>query len=255
MNPTPATQVVDGLPRILLAEDDAVSQAFLLDALAHLPASVTAVADGNQAIAQLLARHFDAVLLDRGLPGPDAIAIRQAATVAGSTNAATPMLALSADVDEVLRERFMALGFDDLLAKPITAVALRTAVRRMLPAAAILWDDAQALRAANGSADIVIRLRQLMAVDLPRQRDEIAAAVASGNRNQAHDVLHRLKAACAFCGAVRLARACSNLDDELRAGASPAQIDVCLEDFLSACQETADTEMDAGASLTSGEAS
>ncbi|MEZ5464577.1 MAG: response regulator [Lysobacteraceae bacterium] len=236
MNPAQADATRRAAPRILLAEDDEISREFLLDALTRLPAEVTAVADGAEARQRLLQEPFDLVLLDRGLLSLDAMAIREAVLAGGGGggNETTPMLALSADVDPALRERFRTLGFIDLLAKPISASALRTAARAALPVSVRDWDDEQALSAANGSPEIVTRLRELLLADLPRQRRQIIDAVEAGDPAAAHDVLHRLKAACAFCGATRLASACSALDDALQTPADPDRVRTALWEFEAA---------------------
>jgi len=236
MNPKQANPSRSGVPSILLAEDDEVSREFLLDALRRLPANVTAVTDGAQARRRLLEARFDLVLLDRGLPALDASAIRRAVRSAAGPNAATPMLALSADVDPVLREQFRTQGFIDLLAKPITAAALRSAVRAALPGAMRDWDDEQALAAANGNRDIVDRLRQLMCQDLPEQRNRLLQSVETRDFAAAHDLLHRMKAACAFCGATRLAAACSALDDALREAPADEALRALLGEFSEACE-------------------
>ena len=235
MNPTSWDESRRAYPEILLAEDDDISREFLIDALTRLPATVTAVADGTEARQRLIERRFDIALLDRGLPSLDAPAIREAVLSAGGSNADTPMLALSADVDPALRARFLALGFIDLLAKPITAQALRRAVRAALPAATVAWDDEQALAAANGNHNIAERLRTLMLADLPGQRDALQRTLTQGDHSAAHELLHRMKAACAFCGAARLATACSALDDALGDAAASNDIPNLVAAFDKAC--------------------
>ena len=235
MNAKEADATAGRQPRILLAEDDEVSREFLLDALSRLPAKIMAVADGATARDELQRQCFDLALLDRGLPSMDAMTIRQSVMSSAGANVKTPMLALSADVDAELRERFIDSGFVDLLAKPITASALRKAVRSILPASNQDWDEEQALAAANGNRDIAARLRQLMLQDLPGQREQLLQSVASAEFSAAHDLLHRMKAACAFCGAVRLAAACSELDDLLRDGTPAIDIGAACAEFEQAC--------------------
>lgn len=230
-----------GQPRVLLAEDDGISRDFLIDALERLPARVTAAVDGDQAIRLLGEEHYQLAILDRRLPRHDALSIREAVLAGSGPNLATPMLALSADIDPELRQRFLAAGFIDLLAKPIAASVLRTAVRSALPDDIAVWDAEQALAAANGNVEIVTRLRQLLLDDLPGQREQVLAALACNDRETAHDVLHRLKAACAFCGAARLAAACAAVDDAIQGSAPAAEaIGKARMDFRQACQEILD---------------
>ena len=81
-----------------------------------------------------------------------------------------------------------------------------------------LWDDADALSAAGGRREIVDALRTLLRNDLPSQRSAVAAALATANAGAALAVLHRLRAACGFCGAAALDEAVQRLERPLVSG-------------------------------------
>jgi len=209
--------------RLLLAEDDPVSRSFLAQALA--PGHVLQVAaDGPSALQLALAERFDLLLLDVNLPGlrgPELLALLRADP--GASSQCSPALALTADVDPSTRRTLRDAGFADVLGKPVSIPVLRETVRGLLrgvpmPSAVTRaddrarreaelpdWDEAAALRSANGDPAIVAALRQLLLAELAGQSRRIVAAVAAGDAGVARDELHRLRAASGFCGASRLA--------------------------------------------------
>lgn len=202
----------------LLAEDEPVSQHFLMEALALLDWRCSAASDGNAALALAQSRRFDLLVLDLNLPnisGPELLARLRADPDAASRDA--PALALSADPDPELEPRLRLRGFAAVGRKPIAVDALAALVSNCLDPQAIpslpaappmaVWDDAAARRATGGQDDIVLALRELMRRELPVQRSRLLAALAIDDRATARAELHRLKAACGFCGAAALSDA------------------------------------------------
>lgn len=222
-------------PRLLLAEDDAVSAAFMRDALAALPAEVVAVARFADARAALSAERFDVWLFDAHLPDGEA------ATQLPALRAAFDGVAVAhtASREKAVLDALIAAGFVEVLIKPLSARELQAAVRRhlgALPAPATcgklpVWDDAQAERAL-GDADHVRALRELFRTELPAARAAIDAAAEAGDEAALRAHLHRLRASCGFVGAARMGAAVERLAG---APADPAAMQVfrdAVEDTL-----------------------
>jgi CheY-like chemotaxis protein len=89
---------------------------------------LTVVEDGRQALDALKASHFDCVLMDINMPVMDGVTalseIRSGA--AGAAN--TPVIALTASAMAGDRERFLKLGFDEHLGKPVKPLDLISAI-------------------------------------------------------------------------------------------------------------------------------
>jgi CheY-like chemotaxis protein len=227
---------------ILLAEDEPVSRRFLEDALDALGQRCESVVDGALALDAARTRRFDLLLLDVNLPelrGPDVLRLLRADPRAASRDA--PAIALTADHEIDTRHRLLDAGFIAVGTKPIDVLALeRLLAEAMKPASATsqsrapsspAWDDAMALRAAGGRHEIVAALRGLMRQELPGQRLAIVTAMAEGRHGAARAELHRLRAACGFCGAAQLAEAV----DALHAGLNePMSPQAGLDRFLAA---------------------
>lgn len=228
---------------VLLAEDEPVSRCFLHDALESLGYRCQTVGDGGTALACATTRRFDLLLLDVNLPelhGPDVLSrLRQNADAASQR---APAIALTADNEPGVAQRLLAAGFAAVGSKPIEvhrlAALLTSVLRGHVPTTAsgralAPWDDAAALSAAGGNQAIVTALRELMLKELPAQRDAIVSALEQGDAAAARHVLHRLRAACGFCGAAELSDAVDFLGRELDRG-DPAR--TVLARVLSAIQ-------------------
>jgi len=217
---------------ILLLEDDPVSLEFLSAALAPLDALVRTAMTLQQARALLAAQAFDLLLLDLALPdGAGLDLLTEVRSGTGPTRCAVPALALSAELDESRRRSLRQAGFDDALSKPLTTTDLHKASARWLrtagdgrgesaaqePVRAPIWDEAAALAACGGSAEVLASLRGLFLGELPDHLQRIAQALDKGEAGAAIDVLHRLQAGCGFCGAAAIAIAARDLSACLRA--------------------------------------
>jgi signal transduction histidine kinase/DNA-binding NarL/FixJ family response regulator len=112
--------------RALLAEDNVVNQRLLVRLLARQGFQADVAANGRQAVEMFSARDYDVVLMDCQMPEMDgftAVAeIRQRDATAGRH---TPIVALTASATDGDRDRCLAAGMDEYLAKPIAIESLR----------------------------------------------------------------------------------------------------------------------------------
>jgi two-component system, OmpR family, response regulator len=206
--------------KVLLAEDEAVSRRYLADALAALGHDCVACGDGDAALAAARAERFDLLLLDYNLPRRrgDAL-LAELRGQGGAASQGTPAIALTADHDDATGRRLLAAGFARVAHKPLTLAALAELLaNQLVTPEARRWDDDAALRATGGAGDIVAALRALMLAELPQQRRSVVEALARDERDVAQDTLHRLRAACGFCGATALAQRVDALEIALRGG-------------------------------------
>lgn len=204
-------------PRVLLIEDDAVSSAFLIEALASLPVDVDHAATLATASHLTASTHHALWLVDANLPDGRGDQWLKQQRAAGLH---CPALALTAEAPHEGIDSFIAAGFSDVLPKPLPIALLHRHVMRLLghestPASLTidkaeitpLWDEQQGLSALGGDHTAISVLRALFLKELPTQRDAILAALSQGDYRTARDVLHMLKASTALIGAARLAHA------------------------------------------------
>lgn len=236
MNPDDPT-----LPRILLVEDDPVSQAFLATAIEALPAIVDRAAS-LAAARKLAAGHVHALwLVDANLPdgrGADLLSQLRAELPD------TPALAHTAAHDRHALDALIDAGFLQVLVKPLSENALQAAINDALGAAASAamttgaelppWDDAAALSALNRQPESVDALRKLFLEELPAQRRSIAIAAADDDITGMRSILHRMRASCGFVGASRLDAAVRALEADLQCVSALRRFEEAAGELLSA---------------------
>lgn len=117
--------------RILLVEDDEMIGETVAASLRDATFAVDWVKNGNHALASVQAQHYDAVLLDLGLPGIDGLSVLGELRQRG---ASIPVLIVTAR--DALSDRLSGLdgGADDYILKPFEMsellARLRAVVRR-----------------------------------------------------------------------------------------------------------------------------
>ena len=122
--------------RVLLAEDNPVNREVACGMLEILGCTVHQAENGREAVEAAATQHFDLILMDCQMPGMDGFTAtgtirhhEEHAQRAGRT----PIVALTANAMEGDRERCLAAGMDDYLAKPFTLEHLAELLARWIP--------------------------------------------------------------------------------------------------------------------------
>ncbi len=118
------------MTRILCVEDDPTTADYIAKGLGEAGFTVDIASDGRDGLFQATGANYDAIVLDRMLPGMDGLAVLSALRAA---NVTTPVVMLSAlaSIDE--RVKGLRAGSDDYIGKPFAFAELLArieAVRR-----------------------------------------------------------------------------------------------------------------------------
>lgn len=111
--------------RILVIEDDDSTRDYVVKGLREAGFIVDSSAQGNEGLYMATTGPFDAIVLDRSLPGLDGLSVLKALRATGD---ATPVIILSAiaQVDE--RVKGLRAGGDDYLSKPFSLAELHARI-------------------------------------------------------------------------------------------------------------------------------
>ncbi len=212
--------------KILLVEDNPVNQRVAQRTLQKLSAEVTIANNGAEALEQIAATAFDAVLMDCQMPVMDGFTATQRIRDSERRRGVKrlPIIALTANVMSEDRERCMAAGMDAHLGKPIEPAQLIDVLSRYLkagaPAPAV---DREALRELTGGD---IEFERELAETFVKSGDqclaEIIAALEASDFDTVRKRAHALKGASANIHAVSLSQAASSLEMAARDNATPS---------------------------------
>ena len=107
--------------RVLCIEDDPMTSDYIASGLAEAGYVVDVAADGDSGLARASDGHYDAIVLDRMLPGLDGLSL---VTALRSSGVATPVVMVSALASLDERVRGLRAGSDDYIAKPFALTEL-----------------------------------------------------------------------------------------------------------------------------------
>jgi len=122
--PSSITDIIQAAPgggHVLLAEDDPINTVMTMDMLENLGYRATIVENGADALKALAQDEFDCLIMDIQMPEMDGITATRTirAAPALGDKSRIPIIALTAHALPGDRERFLAAGMDDYLAKPV----------------------------------------------------------------------------------------------------------------------------------------
>jgi signal transduction histidine kinase/ActR/RegA family two-component response regulator len=127
--PSPAISVSSQPLNILLAEDNLVNQKVAMAMLGKMGHRITLASNGLEALEQWRAGDFDLILMDIQMPemnGLDATAqIRREEAIGNRV----PILAMTASGISEERDRCLAAGMDDFIAKPINSKMIEQMIK------------------------------------------------------------------------------------------------------------------------------
>jgi CheY-like chemotaxis protein len=222
--------------QVLVAEDNLVNQEVVLAMLERLGCHATVAGTGQEALTRLQQDPYDLVLMDCQMPEMDGFA---ATTELRRWEAATgqsrrPVIALTTNAFQGVREDCLAAGMDDYLAKPFDQAQLVAMLKRWLPPgkatataavptpAALLEVEPSPLepeplakiRALQrpGAPNLFAKVIGVYLDNSPTLVQRLREAVAQGNSTALREAAHSLKSSNATLGAAQLAALCKELE-------------------------------------------
>jgi len=229
--------------RVLVAEDNHINQKVVSSILKAVDCVVDLVANGQEAVTAAGRSRYDVILMDVQMPEMDGTTAARLIRDQQGASSATPIIALTANAMKGDRERYLASGMTDYVAKPIDPRALFAAIAHATsatgteteaPRSAPSGADRTDRQEPGGAAEIPVldgrthaQLQQVMSTEQLRSTmaefsnegarllREIGAGIANGDLDAARRSAHALRGMASNLGALRLAAIAREL--ELRA--------------------------------------
>jgi CheY-like chemotaxis protein/HPt (histidine-containing phosphotransfer) domain-containing protein len=236
--PPAAAHAASALPEerachVLVAEDNPVNQRVAAAQLRRLGCDVDVAASGLEAVEAVARRHYDVVFMDCQMPGVDGFDATREIRRREGRGPHVPIVAMTANGLRGDRERCLAAGMTDYLAKPVGTESLRRIIERygsasqggvaaegpsIMPrreATVVDPDTLSRLKAleADGLQGFLAGLARDFDEGFAERLGEMEAAVRSGDSAALRRAAHNLKGSSGILGARGMAELCRRLED------------------------------------------
>ncbi|MEM7356763.1 MAG: response regulator, partial [Acidobacteriota bacterium] len=219
---------------ILVAEDNVVGQMVARRMLQKMGYRSEVAANGHEVLEALERQHYDVVVMDVQMPEMDGL---EAARRIGRLQLPLGrpwIIAMTANAMAGDRERCLAAGMDDYVAKPVRSEELAAALERAARAAQgesptdeitdkisgeILLVGFDEMR-AELSEDFVHQVFSVFLQDTPARLAAIRQALEQDDAVALQRTAHGLKGSSASLGAETMAALCAEIEERARGGAS-----------------------------------
>jgi PAS domain S-box-containing protein len=206
---------------VLLAEDAEDVRRVMTEALERAGAEVVGVADGRAAVEAVRDRAFDLILLDIRMPVMDGL---EAARQLRRDGCRSTLIALTASTTRSEHEQILAAGFDDLWPKPISLERLVREAAAFLhapdsvPSAGRSEAKPPIGSACEAGNDHLAVATAGFARSLPSRMSRLHAAIASGDFQEAREILHQLMGSAGMYGFMEVSQQAALVSAEVKKG-------------------------------------
>ena len=231
--------------RLLLVEDNDINREFATELLHRMNTEVDCAENGQEALALVQARHYDAVLMDIHMPVMDGLEasrrIRALGKRAGGERFRTlPIIAMTALAMARDEQQSLAAGMNDHITKPVSPERLQAALARWLsitvdPAAPgglpdALPDDlhaltnldtARAIHRIGGDAEAYRKQLRRFRARYGDAVEKLTNLLTEGALRPAEEYCHALKGVCGNIGADALFACIATIDAQLKQMSRP----------------------------------
>lgn len=223
------------MQHILFVEDDPLMQRFVTYALEEAPFTLTCCETVPQAMAKLAQQSFDWILTDLMLPGISGLSFIQTITQTPALTGHAKIVALSAGIDETVKQQLLVFGVTRQLLKPVSVSTLHAVLdegAELHPPAGPAITEAPAVERYFGADQelfdkFTIQSRVQFRQDV-RDGDHW---VAAGNITALHNLAHSLKSVLLLLGKTQALSMASALERAAVAHPSAADLNAAWADL------------------------
>ncbi len=242
--------------RVLCAEDVRTNQIIVSTLLEGMGHDIRIVENGLQALHALSTAAYDLVLMDGRMPMMDGEQATRLIRAGGNEDyrvldPAIPIIVLTANASDHDRARYLAVGMDGFLSKPVDERLLYDQLEKVIaqhlsrgrplratdamqlaadrqadldeqfgvaPCPSPTPDMVQIMPLAGLSHKHIQRITQAFLDEAPRRLDSARAAIVAGNSGAAAAAIHALKGSAGYLNSTHLHSLCQEMEAAANAG-------------------------------------
>ena len=233
--------------RVLVAEDNAVNQTLMKALLRRAGHEPVVAANGIEAVRLFRSESFDVILMDVQMPEMDGYeATYEILKLQTDSGQRVPIIALTAHASPADRNRCLAAGMDEYLAKPIRAQSLYAMIDRLTghhttvntdkpetktAVSAIDWEAA--FETVGGDQGLLKELLRVFIGDQAKLVQELKAAIESGNTKEVRLSAHSFRGSLRHLGVAEASRVAGRIEDKAVADPSLGGVAELFKQFKS----------------------
>jgi CheY-like chemotaxis protein len=218
--------------KILLVEDNPTNCFVTTNILQKIGCNVEIAENGKEAVEICKKYKYDLILMDISMPVMDGV---EATNLIRQQDKSTPIIATTANYQTDDIKRYLSVGMNSCLPKPVSIENLTLIVKKYTSQEQTLalkldnqdkddivnlpiFDPIQAKRIAIGNIRILRKIIEKFTEDTPNQLRKLQIALQSNNQKDVELLTHSLKGSARSVGAFRLGEIAFNAETLTRQG-------------------------------------
>ncbi|QJW91205.1 response regulator [Spirosoma taeanense] len=226
--PQPATHPDRSTIDVLIVEDNELNQKVLQGFLTRYQLKPAIANNGLEAVTMLEEQVFDLILMDIQMPQMDGYTAAQ--TIRQRLALDTPIIAMTAYTMPGERERCLAAGMNEYMAKPIRIEQIDEILMRFAPGLALTTSSAMNSSAetgekelinqayldevTGGDSELLAELLSLFSRDLPQYRQALFEAIEARDRHTFNQSAHKFRSSLNSLAMLSLSEQLKKMENE-----------------------------------------
>jgi len=237
----------------LVVDDNEINLMVCGEILRSYGIEASEVESGPLALEACGSQKYDIIFMDHMMPGMDGVEATAALRGEPGLNQDTPIIALTANAVDGMRDFYIESGMNDFISKPIDTEELERVMRAWLPEDKVQYPETEiaepavslrlrelsewgvnsteAVYALGGNEDIYISILMTFSKNLPVQINRLHTMAENGHWRDFTIEVHGMKSALANIGARDLSMTARNLELASQEG-NISYVGEHLDDFL-----------------------
>ena len=191
--------------KILIAEDNVITQKLLGSIVRNLGHEVSVVSDGVEVLEKLNLEKYDILILDHQMPGLNGMDTLKAMDKGGNINSRIPVIMLTGEMDQSTLKKLGGLGISCFLKKPIQYEVLSSCISQLLNHRKQTGEKSSAStsylqRITNSNKNLMVEIIDVFIDESPKNLHMMKSYCLMEDWESLQKLVHKVKANYTYVG-------------------------------------------------------